>query len=123
MQGLWPLHSYLGKIGFCLWTVEAGFPAAQNCDTIFEKKERGRKKLKDGGVFRLLKRQSKPRESFDPAQVTPAIRAGICTGEKTAGFLENDSGRFREVMLIRTPEDLAEFREKYGIEGEIRTIY
>lgn len=79
--------------------------------------------MKDGGVFRLLKKRSEPHETFDPARVTPAVRAGICTGEKTAGFLDNESGRFREVMLIRTPEDLIEFREKYGIEGEIRTIY
>ena len=79
--------------------------------------------MKDGGLFRLMKKRSEPHETFDPARFTPAIRAGICTGEKTAGLVDNDTGRFREVMLIRTEEDLAEFRERYGIEGEIKTIY
>ena len=79
--------------------------------------------MKGGGLFRLLKKHSEPHEAFDPARFTPAVRAGICTGEKTAGFIDNDTGRFREVMLIRTEEDLTEFRDRYGIEGEIKTIY
>lgn len=79
--------------------------------------------MKNGSIFRLLKKQAEPQEAFDPARFTPAVRAGICTGEKTAGFLENETGRFREIMLIRTPEDLAEFRDRYGIRGEIKTIY
>ena len=79
--------------------------------------------MKDGGIFRLLKKRGKPHETFDPVRLTPAVRAGICTGEKTAGFVDNDTGRFREVMLIRTQEDLLEFRDRYGIEGEINTIY
>ena len=64
-----------------------------------------------------------PQPAYDPVQLTPVIRASICTGEKTAGFKENETGRFREVMLIRGEADLQEFRKKFGIEDEIKTIY
>ena len=69
------------------------------------------------------KKKQEPRPAYDPAQLTPVIRASICTGEKTAGFKENDTGKFREVMLIRGEDDLREFRRKFGIIGEIKTIY
>ena len=54
---------------------------------------------------------------------TPAIRCSICTGEQVAGFRDPETGRFEEVMLIRSPEDLAWFRTRYGITGEITKIY
>ena len=54
---------------------------------------------------------------------TPAIRCSICTGEQVAGFRDKETGRFEEVMLLRTPEDLEAFRQKYGITGEIEKIY
>ena len=73
--------------------------------------------------MRLFGRKNTSREHYDAARLTPVIRSSICTGEKTAGFRENDTGRFRDVMLIRSPADLAEFREKYGITGDIETIY
>ena len=56
-------------------------------------------------------------------QLEPVIRSSICTGEKVAGFREKEGGRFREVALIRTPADLEAFKRKYGIDGEIPTIY
>ena len=60
---------------------------------------------------------------YDAAIETPAIRQSICTGEKTAGLLDLKTGRFTEVMLIRTQKDLDAFRKEYGIEGPIKTIY
>ena len=60
---------------------------------------------------------------YDTARQTPVIRQSICTGEKTAGFRDLQTGRFEEVMLIRTPKDLDAFREEYGVEGPIKTIY
>ena len=61
--------------------------------------------------------------SYDKENETPAVKSSICTGEKTAGFREIRTGRFHEVMLIRTPNDLNAFREKYGITGDVKTIY
>lgn len=54
----------------------------------------------------------------------PVIRSSICTGEKAAGFQDIHTGKFTEIMLIRTPSDLEEFRRLYGIdEREISTQY
>ena len=61
--------------------------------------------------------------AYDAAALEPVIRSSICTGEKVAGFREKETGRFREVSLIRSPADLEDFRRRYGIEGEIPTIY
>ena len=52
-----------------------------------------------------------------------AIRVSICTGEQVAGFENKESGRFEEIALIRSEKDLKDFKERYGIEGEIRKIY
>ncbi len=71
----------------------------------------------------LFTKKPKPAERFDPARFTPVIRSSICTGEKTAGFREKETGRFLEVMLIRDGSDLEEFKHRYGIDGEIDTIY
>jgi hypothetical protein len=55
----------------------------------------------------------------------PVIRSSICTGEKVAGFKNRQSGVFEDIMLIRVPDDVAEFRKKYGIGEEVKipTIY
>ena len=70
-----------------------------------------------------FKKGPDPAESFDPARFRPAVRASICTGERVAGFTETATGRFREVMLLKNDADLKRFRERYGISGEIPTIY
>ncbi len=62
-------------------------------------------------------------QHFDSALLKPVIRSSICTGEKSAGFVELSTGRFREVMLIRNASDLARFRKEYGITGDIETLY
>ena len=54
---------------------------------------------------------------------TPAIRCSICTGEQVAGFRNGETGRFEEVMLIRTPGDWENFKKRYNITGEIEKIY
>ena len=60
---------------------------------------------------------------YDPAALRPVIRCSICTGEQVAGFRRTGDGSFEEVMLIRDEEDLRQFRDLYGIEGEIEKIY
>ncbi len=64
-----------------------------------------------------------PRPAFDPERYTPVIRCSICTGEKSAGFRDKETGRTEEIMLIRDENDLKAFREQYGITGEIREVY
>ena len=59
------------------------------------------------------------RKSYDPDIRKPAIRVSICTGEKVAGFKNLKTGKFEEIMLLNSEKDLKEFKETYGIEGEI----
>lgn len=62
--------------------------------------------------------------TYDKESQKPVIRSSICTGEKVAGFQDIRTGKFTEVMLIRTSEDLEEFRRLYDIEdSEISTQY
>ena len=55
---------------------------------------------------------------YDREKEKPVTRTSICTGEKTAGFRDLRTGKFTEVMPIRTPEDLEMFRNRYGIGGD-----
>ena len=59
---------------------------------------------------------------YDPEKQEPVIRASICTGEKAAGFKDKESGKFTEVMLIKSPEDERLFREIYKLD-EVKTEY
>lgn len=65
------------------------------------------------GIFRKKKQQPK---TFDREHQRPVLRCSICTGEQVAGFKDLSTGKFEEVMLIRTPDDLNRFREIYGVE-------
>ena len=71
----------------------------------------------------LFKKKT-PQISYDPETQEPAVRRSICTGETTAGFKElHAPGKYREVMLIRSPHDLEEFMKTYGIEETPKTEY
>ena len=62
--------------------------------------------------------------TYDKENQKPVIRSSICTGEKVAGFQDIHTGKFTEIMLIRTSGDLEEFRRLYGIgEDDISTQY
>ena len=60
---------------------------------------------------------------YDTEKQIPAIRKSICTGEAVAGFIDRATGRFSEVVLIRTPKDLDAFRREFRITEPIKTIY
>ena len=55
--------------------------------------------------------------SYDKSGKIPVIRSSICTGEQTAGFRDQASGQFQEVMLLRSDADLEEFQRLYGVEA------
>ena len=75
-------------------------------------------------MFSFFHRKPKPQTaSYNAAEKTPVIRCSICTGEQVAGFRRRSDGSFEEVMLIRNGDELRQFRELYGIEGEIEKIY
>lgn len=55
--------------------------------------------------------------SYDKSGKIPVIRSSICTGEQTAGFRDQASGQFQEVMLLRSDADLEVFQRLYGVEA------
>lgn len=61
--------------------------------------------------------------SYDSGKLQPAVKASICTGEKVAGFIERESGKFEDIMLIRSEEDMQEFIRMYDIQEEIQKIW
>ena len=71
-------------------------------------------------MFFKKKLEKKP---YDKLRKKPVIMASICTGEQVAGFKDLSTGAFEEVMLIKSQEDLEQFKETYGITDEIEKIY
>ena len=62
--------------------------------------------------------------SYDPRMQQPAIRQSICSGEMTAGFLDRETGKFHELMLLHGPEEKKKFCESTGVKPEeIKIIY
>lgn len=61
-------------------------------------------------------------KDYDRQNLKPVIRCSICTSEQTAGFQNIHTGRFTEISLIRSEQDLENFMNSYGIE-EIEKIY
>ena len=49
--------------------------------------------------------------TYDHERKRPVIKCSICNGEQVAGFKDIDTGRFEEVMLIRSRADLDCLRE------------
>ena len=64
------------------------------------------------------------KQSYNKDEQKPIIRSSICTGEKVAGFKDIHTGKFTEIMAIKTNKDLDLFLEQYDIEvAEIKTEY
>ncbi len=69
------------------------------------------------------KKQEKP-IPFDPEKEEPAIKKSICTGEATVGFVDRVTGHFRDIQVVSTPLDIAEFCRRTGTDPDkIKTIY
>ena len=70
-------------------------------------------------MFWNRKKQAKP--AYDKTGKIPVIRSSICTGEQVAGFKDETTGKFQELMLIRTDSDYQEFLRLYEVEeNEVR---
>lgn len=71
----------------------------------------------------FFKSKKAVQEAYDKNLKTPVIHASICTGEQVAGFKDNKTGVFEEVMLITSDKDLKDFMNKYGITEPIKKEY
>lgn len=75
-------------------------------------------------LFGRKKKEEVKKPRFDAEKEEPVLLSSICTGEKTAGFRDRETGHFRAVCLIRDEKDFQKFRKEYGVEDtELRTIY
>ncbi len=54
--------------------------------------------------------------SYDKENFKPVLKCSICNGEQVAGFKNIHTGRFEEVMLIKSDRDLNEFLKSYDID-------
>lgn len=63
------------------------------------------------------------KKSYDKETKRPVLKCSICTGEQVAGFQDKKTGKFEDIMLVRSPAEIELFRETYDITGEIKKIY
>ena len=62
-------------------------------------------------------------KTYDKDNQKPVIKASICSGEQVAGFKDIHTGKIEEVMLIKSPADLDNFKKMYEIDEEIAKEY
>lgn len=62
-------------------------------------------------------------KTYDKENKKPIIKASICNGEQVAGFKDIRTGRIEEIMLIKKPADIEDFKKMYGINGDIEKVY
>ena len=74
-------------------------------------------------IIRDLLNKKNRKKTYDPDIKKPLIRASICNGEQVAGFLNLQTGAFEEIMLIRNENDLEDFKNQFGITGDIEKKY
>ncbi|MBR3278291.1 MAG: aspartate dehydrogenase, partial [Lachnospiraceae bacterium] len=59
----------------------------------------------------------------DRENMKPILHASICTGETVAGFKNRRTGKFEEVMLVKSEADKVLFKEIYDITDDLPTEY
>ena len=74
--------------------------------------------------MKLFRKKEPPKIPYDPAKQEPALRSSICTGEMTVGFLDRQTGKFKEYELARSQSDVDTFCKRVGVEAkDIKRIY
>ena len=61
------------------------------------------------------KKKQAVRSTYAPQTLKPVLRCSICSGEQIAGFTNLKTGKFEEVTVIHSREELQQFMEEYGI--------
>ena len=62
------------------------------------------------------KKKTSIKLEYDRENQRPVLRCSICTGEQVAGFKNIHTGKFEEVMLIRSDEELDVFKAMYELD-------
>ena len=62
--------------------------------------------------------------AFDLSKEEPVVKKSICTGEATVGFVDKNTGHYRDIRKVTSPLEIEAFCEEVGIDPKtIRTIY
>ena len=62
--------------------------------------------------------------AFDREKEEPVIKKSICTGEATVGFVDKNTGHYRDIRKVTFLVEIEAFCEEVGIDPQtIRTIY
>ncbi len=61
-------------------------------------------------------------KDFDRSVWKPVLRCSICNGEQVAEFRNTQTGEVEEIAFIRSPKDLQEFMDLYGL-TDIEKVY
>ena len=69
------------------------------------------------------KKKKIEKKSYDRENMKPILHASICTGETVAGFKNRRTGKFEEVMLVKSEADKVLFKEIYDITDDLPTEY
>ena len=60
---------------------------------------------------------------YDKAEKHPAVKSSICTGEMVAGFIDINTQKFHDYMLVKNEAEVSLFCERCGIsEKELKKI-
>ena len=74
------------------------------------------------GLFHKAKVPDPPLFSLE--EYEPVIRCSICTGEQVLCMRSRETGKLREVQLLRSEADLDDFCRRYSLTPEqIRKVY
>lgn len=57
---------------------------------------------------------------YDKENQKPILKCSICNGEQVAGFKDNRTGKFHEVMFIRDEKDLQAFKDIYDLDEVVK---
>ena len=61
------------------------------------------------------------KKTYDRENLRPILHASNCTGETVAGFKR--TGKFEDIMLIKSEKDKELFKEMYDITEDLPTEY
>lgn len=68
-------------------------------------------------MFGFFRKDKIPNVNFDPTTQRVAVKASICTGEKTIGFVDIKTGKYTEIMYVRNDMEIQAFMKKYGVDS------
>ncbi len=74
--------------------------------------------------MRLFGRKKETAPLLPPGDWELVLRSSICTGERTACLRDRETGKLRELQLIRSEQELQKLCHDYGVSPEkLKTIY